>query len=48
MRIKPMGLAGNFWQAEYWFSETDSAFLRYKVVYSGPGTPPTIKELVSP
>ncbi|MBN1799763.1 MAG: hypothetical protein JW822_14395 [Spirochaetales bacterium] len=46
IRIKALGFAGNFWHADYWFALADGGYLRYQAVHGGPGTPPTIKELV--
>jgi hypothetical protein len=46
IRIKALGFAGNFWHADYWFSWADGSYLRYQAVHGGPGTPPTVKELV--
>jgi hypothetical protein len=46
IRIKALGLAGNFWHADYWFASADGRYIRYQAVHGGPGTPPTIKELI--
>ncbi len=47
IRIKALGFAGNFWHADYWFALADGRYIRYQAVHGGPGTPPTIKELIS-
>jgi hypothetical protein len=46
IRIKALGFAGHFWHADYWFEFTNGRYVRYQAVHGGPGTPPTIKELI--
>jgi hypothetical protein len=47
VRIKAVGFYGNFWHADYWFSLQDGSYIRYEAVLGGPGTPPTVKVLIS-
>ena len=47
IRIKAKGFAGNFWHADYWFAQADGSYIRYQAIHGSPGTPPTIKELMS-
>ncbi len=47
VRIRPTGMWSLFWYADFWFCSKDFEYLRYEAVEGLPGTPPTVKELVS-
>ena len=45
VRIKLDSLIAAFWEASYWFRETDQVFLRYRGVNGPPGTDETMIDL---
>ena len=44
--IRPDGLLGRLWRAEYWFRAEDGQFIRYRGTHGPPGTPETVISLL--
>ena len=44
--IRPDGLLGGLWRAEYWFRAEDGQFVRYRGTHGPPGTPETVISLL--